>query len=121
MPAEFRLGDWLVRPELNLLEQGESTVRVEPKVMNLPVYLAENAGEVLPKERIIGAVWADVFVGDESLTYAISELRKALSDDARNPRFIQTIPPRGYRLIAPVSFRKKNRHQFINTFQRRAP
>ncbi len=104
MPGEFRLGEWLVRPQLNLLVRGEHEVSVEPKVMDVLVYLAENAGEVLPKERIIGVVWADAFVGDEALTYSISELRKALSDDARSPRFIQTIPRRGYRLIAPVSF-----------------
>ncbi len=107
MSGEFRLGEWLVQPQLNLLVLGEQAVRVEPKVMDVLVYMAGHAGEVLPKERIIGTVWADAFVGDEALTYSISELRKALSDDARSPRFIQTIPRRGYRLIAPVSFPEK--------------
>ncbi len=59
--------------------------------------------DLLPKEKIIRAVWPDTFVTDEVLTNAISELRKAFGDDAKNPTFIQTLPRRGYRLIAPVS------------------
>ncbi len=100
---EFRLGDWLVQPELNQCVCGGKRVQIEPKVMDLLVYLAEHAGDVLHKERIIQAVWPNTFVSDEALTYSISELRKALSDDPKSPTVIQTIPRRGYRLIAPVS------------------
>jgi tetratricopeptide (TPR) repeat protein len=57
---------------------------------------------VMPKERIIQAVWADTFVTDDVLTRAISELRKAFDDDPHEPRVIQTIAKSGYRLIAPV-------------------
>jgi TolB-like protein/Tfp pilus assembly protein PilF len=71
--------------------------------MEVLVALASNPGEVLSKERLRRAVWSDVHVTDEVLTYSISELRKALGDDARSPRFIETISKRGYRLIAPVS------------------
>ncbi len=100
---EFRVGDWLVQPELNVISRQGNTVHLEPKVMNLLAYLAENAGEVLHKEGIIRAVWPDTFVSDEALTYSISELRKAFNDDPKSPTVIQTIPRRGYRLIAPVS------------------
>ena len=56
------------------------------------------------KEQIIREVWEEANVTDEVLSNSIWQLRKALGDDARNPRFIQTVPKRGYRLIAPVSW-----------------
>jgi hypothetical protein len=71
--------------------------------MQLLVYLAEHAGAIVTKEAIIRDVWDGVFVTDEALTYSIWEARKALGDDARRPRFIQTVPRKGYRLIATVS------------------
>lgn len=100
----FRLGRWLIEPQLNTLTLEGAVKRVEPKAMEVLVYLAEHAGEVIPRETIIRAIWCDRFVTDEVLTNAIFELRKALGDDARNSRFIQTIPKRGYRLVASVSF-----------------
>jgi len=60
-------------------------------------------GEVVSKERLMRSVWPDAFVGDDVLTRCISELRRVFGDDAKEPRFIQTIPKSGYRLIAPVS------------------
>src|SRR5262249_40818292 len=79
------------------------TIHVEPKVMQVLVCLAEHAGEVVPKERLIKSVWEATYVTDDVLTRSISELRKLFQDDAKEPRFIQTIPKSGYRLIAPVS------------------
>jgi TolB-like protein/DNA-binding winged helix-turn-helix (wHTH) protein/Tfp pilus assembly protein PilF len=102
MNAEFKIGEWLVQPSLNTFSGEHATIRVEPKVMEVIVYLAGHAGEVVSKEHIIKSVWADRFVTDEVLTTAICELRKALGDEAKRPRFIQTIPKKGYRLIAPV-------------------
>ena len=75
-------------------------VRLEPKVMQVLVCLAEHQGELVTKEQLIRAVWADTFVTDDVLTRCISELRKALNDDPKQPRFIETIPKSGYRLIA---------------------
>jgi TolB-like protein/DNA-binding winged helix-turn-helix (wHTH) protein/Flp pilus assembly protein TadD len=100
---QLRVGDWNVYPELNRLTKGEATVQIEPKVMDVLAALAAQPGEVLSRDQIIKTVWPDTFVTDEVLSYSIAELRKALQDDARNPAFIQTIPRRGYRLIAPVS------------------
>ncbi len=102
MGRDIRVGEWLVQPELNRISCGEKSVAVEPKVIEVLAYLAEHPGEVLPREKILKSVWPDTFVTDEVLTYSISELRKALGDDAKNPAIIQTIPRRGYRLIAPV-------------------
>ncbi|MDH3451356.1 MAG: winged helix-turn-helix domain-containing protein, partial [Gammaproteobacteria bacterium] len=76
--------------------------RVEPKVMDVLVALAENAGEVVSRDALIDEVWHTTFVSDEVLSRCISLLRRALKDDPRAPRFIETIPRRGYRLIPPV-------------------
>jgi len=69
--------------------------------MQVLVCLAES-GVLVSKETLISRVWADTFVTDDVLTRSISELRKALADDARHPRYIQTVPKGGYRLIQPV-------------------
>ena len=102
MERDFQVGTCLVQPKLNSISGDGRTAHVEPKAMQVLVYLAEHASDVMPKERIIQAVWADTFVTDDVLTRAISELRRAFDDDPHEPRFIQTIPKGGYRLIAPV-------------------
>lgn len=106
MSRRFQVGEWLVEPDLNRICRADTIVPVEPKAIDVLECLADNPGEVLSKEKIIRTVWPDTFVSSGSLTYSISELRKALGDDAKNPRFIQTIPRKGYRLIAPVTQRK---------------
>jgi DNA-binding winged helix-turn-helix (wHTH) protein len=77
MEPGFRVGEWQVQPDLGTLTRGEEQFQLEPKVIEVLVYLARHPGDVLPKEKIIRAVWADAFVTDEVLTNAISELRKA--------------------------------------------
>ncbi len=102
MEANFRVGDWEVYPTLNRLQRGAEVQRVEPKVMDLLVYLARHSGEVQSRERLLQAVWPDAFVTDQVLTNAIAEIRKVLDDDPAAPAFIQTVPRRGYVLIATV-------------------
>jgi tetratricopeptide (TPR) repeat protein len=72
--------------------------------MEVLVYLAKNADQVVTKDRLMQTIWGGRFVTEEVITTCIFELRRALGDDARNPRFIQTVPKKGYRLIAPVIF-----------------
>lgn len=102
--TDFRVGQWLVQPQLNLIHGPDGDTSVEPKVMEVLVCLAKQAAEVVPKEQLMQTVWADTFVTDEVLTNAIWELRKAFGDDAKNPRVIQTVFKKGYRLIESVSF-----------------
>lgn len=103
MAREFNVGDWMVEPNLNRITRARKEIFVEPKVIEVLAYLADYPGEVLSKEQIIQAVWPDTYVSDEVLRYSITELRKAFGDDAKNPRVIQTIARRGYRLIATVT------------------
>ncbi len=103
MAGEFRVGDWLIEPDLNRMTKAEKTIPVEPKIIEVLACLASAPGEVFSKENILRIVWAGTYVSEGILTYYISELRKVLGDDAKNPQIIQTIPRKGYRLIAAVS------------------
>ena len=98
----FRLGDRLVQPMRGCIRGPAGEVRLEPKVMQVLVCLAEQAGEVVPRETIYERVWGNTLVTDQALTNCISELRHQLGDDRSTPRFIETVPRRGYRLVAPV-------------------
>lgn len=98
----FLVGTWLVEPSLNAISRNGTTLHLEPKVMEVLVCLAEQPGELLPREKLFQTVWPDTFVSDDVLKRAISELRRVFEDDAHEPRVIQTIPKRGYRLVAPV-------------------
>jgi transcriptional activator of cad operon len=101
-------GDWTVAPSRNLLVRGEEQVRVEPRVMDVLVHLVENAGEVVSKEELMEQVWEGRYVTDDVLSVTIYALRKAMGDDARRPRYLETVPRRGYRWIARVSLTAAN-------------
>ena len=103
MANDFRVGSWTVRPYLNTISQNGTSVRLEPKVMEVLVCLASRPSEPVSKESLIKTVWSDTFVSDDALIRAIAELRRVFADDPRNPSFIETIPKRGYRLVAPVT------------------
>ena len=103
MDGTFRVGPWLVQPVLNTISQNGTTVRLEPKQMEVLVCLAEHSGEPVSKEGLLRAVWPNTFVSDDVLIRSVFELRRAFEDDAREPRFIETIPKRGYRLLAAVT------------------
>jgi len=99
----FRLGEsYHVEPSLNRVTSPQAVTRLEPKVMAVLVCLAAHEGQVVSKDRLLQAAWPDTAVGDDVLTRAISELRRAFEDDPKQPRVIETIPKSGYRLIAPV-------------------
>jgi TolB-like protein len=103
MSGDFRVGDWLIRPSLNTVSKNGTVVQVEPKVMEVLVCLAARPGESISKEIIIKTVWPDTFVSDDALIRCVSELRRVFGDHARAPSVIQTIPKRGYRLMAAVA------------------
>jgi DNA-binding winged helix-turn-helix (wHTH) protein/TolB-like protein/Tfp pilus assembly protein PilF len=95
----LNVGDWSVDPATNEISRGGERVHLEPKVVDLLLALARRAGQVVSREELLSQVWPGVVVGDDVLTQGVIKLRKALGE----PEHIQTIPKRGYRLIAEVS------------------
>jgi TolB-like protein/DNA-binding winged helix-turn-helix (wHTH) protein len=103
MDQDFKLGPWVARPTLNSLSRNGDNIRLEPKAMEVLVCLAQADGGVVSKDKLIAEVWADTpFVGDDVLVRCISDLRRAMEDDAKAPHIIETIPKRGYRLLEKV-------------------
>jgi adenylate cyclase len=98
--SDFLIEDWLIQPSLNLIVRGSIINHLEPKAMQVLVYLAEHPGEVISKDTFITAVWPDTFVSEQVLTNAIWQIRQAFGE--KNKEFIQTIPKNGYRLTAKV-------------------
>ena len=101
--AEFNLSGWRVDPGTGEISRDGKAMKLEPKVMDLLVYMSHRPGEALTREEILESVWKDVVVGYDALTNAVIKLRKALGDDARNPEIIETLPKKGYRLIGALS------------------
>lgn len=99
----FRLHDRTVLPEQNRIAGDGEDAHVVPRTMAVLVCLAEHAGEVVTREFMDEHVWRGSVVTDHALTSCISELRDHLGDARGEPRFIETVPKRGYRLIAPVT------------------
>lgn len=100
----FRFGLFEVFPESGELRRQGRKVKLQELPFRLLVALIEFSGEVVSREVLRQRLWpGDTFVEfDQGLGTAVAKLRRALDDDAGNPRFIETIPKRGYRFLAPV-------------------
>ena len=101
--TKFVVGDWTIEPAANRMFHLDQEVRLEPKVMRVLIYLAERQGDVVSRHDLETHVWSGMIVTDDAVTNAVIKLRKALGDNARNPRYIETIAKTGYRLIAETS------------------
>jgi DNA-binding winged helix-turn-helix (wHTH) protein len=84
------------------LTRDKRSIPLTPKAFALLSYLAQRPGQLVTKEQLLQTVWADTLVSDAAVTVCIREIRKALGDNARKPRFVETVHRRGYRFIAPV-------------------
>lgn len=101
--APFDLAGLRVEPGLDTVVGSSGAIHLEPKVMEVLLLLARRQGETVSAQELIDEVWKGREVVDAVVTRAISELRRALGDDPKAPRFIQTVARRGYRLIAPIT------------------
>ena len=103
MAKKIRLGSAHVDFETLTIGREGRVNSVEPKVMDVLQMLSQHAGSVLTRDELIESVWGAEYGGDERLSRAISLLRKALGEKRGSSEFIQTVPKRGYRLVAPVT------------------
>jgi DNA-binding winged helix-turn-helix (wHTH) protein len=87
------------------LRRGSAVVRLEPQPARVLAHLVERAGQVVTRTELQQTVWGgETFVDFEhGLNYCIAQIRTALGDSAASPRFIETLPRRGYRFVAPVT------------------
>lgn len=86
-----------------ILRRGEIVVPLTPKVFDTLVLLLENAPNLVEKNVLMDKLWHNQFVEESNITFNIKMLRKALGDEATNPKFIETVPRRGYRFIAKLN------------------
>ena len=99
----IRVGKWLVEPMLNRISCMGEIVRIEPQNIKLLLRLAAPAGAVISLEEIERDVWRGLAVTPNSVYQSVAQLRRALGDDKAKPTYIETVPRKGYRLVAPVS------------------
>lgn len=98
-PRVYRLGDCTVWPDQNRIARGGAAARVEPKSMDVLSRLVEAGGDTVSRDALLQAVWPNRVVVEETLSRCIAQLRAALGDDAKAPRYIETVAKRGYRLL----------------------
>jgi DNA-binding winged helix-turn-helix (wHTH) protein len=100
--AAWQIGAWIADPSDDTLARGAESLKIEPRMMRLLLCLARSAGTVLSQEQLLAEVWGGVVVGPASVYQSVSQLRKVLGDTGTAPSHIETVPRKGYRLIAPV-------------------
>ncbi|NNC48223.1 MAG: transcriptional regulator [Sphingomonas sp.] len=105
----YRFGDFTLDPAQCRLWKGTAPVDLSPRYFDVLHLLVANAGDLISRDRFLDEAWPEVTVGDEALSQAIKDLRRALDDKAGSPAYIETVPKRGYRFIANVSAARTQR------------
>jgi tetratricopeptide (TPR) repeat protein/TolB-like protein/DNA-binding winged helix-turn-helix (wHTH) protein len=100
LPQGFYLNNMLVEPRKGQVLRDGEAVHLSPKAMEVLLALASRPAALVSRQALIDRVWGAGQGSPEALGKAISEIRRALGDHSDNPRFVQTLPRRGYRLIA---------------------
>ncbi len=107
LPPVYRFGRFRLDPAECRLFRDEGMVDLSPRLVDLLGLLVARPGELISKDHLLATVWPGVFVTENALTRAISDIRRALGDSASTPAFVQTVARRGYRFIAPVDVRSR--------------
>lgn len=115
--GSIRFGEFELEPKSGELRKAGLPVKLQPQPLRVLVLLASNPGELITREEIQQAIWEGVtFVDFEhGLNFCIKQIRAALGDNAQAPRFIETLPRRGYRFIAAVEQNSKETSQIVAT------
>lgn len=100
-PGIYEFGPFRLEPTEQRLARGGQQVSLAPKAFDLLVYLVENHGRLITKDEVMRAIWPGSFVEEANLTVSISALRKTLGTNSEL-QYIETVPKKGYRFIAPV-------------------
>ncbi|WP_370980976.1 winged helix-turn-helix domain-containing protein [Agaribacterium sp. ZY112] len=117
---KLSVGLWHIDPEALSLTKGQQQESLRLKAMDLLLYMASHPAEVIARDELISAVWPETSATDDTLNSTIAKLRKVLVADDLVPKYIETIPKKGYRLLAPVHFEQKPSEQETQTEPERA-
>ncbi len=103
-PAQprYSFGPFLLDPVEKVLLRDDEPVPLPPKALETLCALVEGHGHILEKAELLNRIWPDTFVEEATLAQNIFTLRKALGDSAEGHRYIETVPRRGYRFVAPI-------------------
>ena len=108
-PSSHRIGDWRFDVAGAALTRNDETRRLEDRAARTLELLCRRRGEVVTQNEIVAEVWNNRHVSPNSVAVVIRDLRRALDDDARNPRYIATVNRRGYRLLAEGAVAPRSR------------
>src|SRR6266446_4545054 len=98
----YSFGAFLLDPVEKVLSRDDHPVHLPPKAFETLLALVEKEGHVLEKAELLNRVWPNTFVEEATLAQNIFTLRKALGDGTNGREYIETVPKRGYRFVAPV-------------------
>src|SRR5438270_12234707 len=98
----YEFEDFTLDPSAKTLCRDNQRVSLTPKVFDMLQFFVEHPGRLLGKDELMENLWQGRFVEESNLSFNVKMLRRALNDDAQRPRFIETVPRRGYRFIAEV-------------------
>lgn len=101
--VNYQVGDWEANPKTCRIARGDSDVKLSPRSMNVLVYLAERSGETVSHEELLAEFWRGAISSPNAVHKCVTELRHAFGNGGGEPAYIETVPKRGYRLVAPVS------------------
>ena len=96
----YVIDKWTVDPALNQISSGDRVISLEPRLIDLLDFLSGHPNVTHSRETLEQTVWGGARVSDGTINHAIAQVRKALDDDPKQPKFIQTIPKKGYRFLA---------------------
>jgi len=102
LSSPFYLNDRLIDPRTNQLYLHDESVSLQPKLMEVLLYLCQRTGEIVSGEALVSACWPNQYISDNPVHKCIAQLRKALGDSSRNSLFIKTVPRKGYTIVAKL-------------------
>lgn len=109
----YEFGDFTIDVENEKLLKGDEVIQLEPMPFKVLLFLVKNPGKIHKKDEILNCVWGMDAGAEDGLSVAVNKIRAALKDKAKNPRFIENLPRRGYRFIAEVTAVKKEENSLL--------
>jgi len=109
----YRFAEFELEPRERRLRGSGQPLALTPKAFDMLVLLVRHAGHIQSKDELMSALWPRGFVDEATLTNHVWQIRRALGDTAKTPRFVETVPKRGYRFVAEVRRDEPERSQDV--------